>query len=50
MKAEYRKGHRQRDNVEREEYAGARRIEAREGRERDDAQGLRESRLRGATG
>lgn len=37
MKAEYRKGYRQRDSVEREEYAGARSIEAREGRERDGA-------------
>lgn len=37
MKAEYRKGCRQRDSVEREKYAGARSIEARESRERDGA-------------
>ncbi|ALP37552.1 group II intron reverse transcriptase/maturase [Paenibacillus sp. IHB B 3084] len=42
MKAEYRKGCRQRDSVEREEYAGARSIEAREGKERDGAEGLLE--------
>lgn len=35
MKAEYRKGYRQIDSVEREGYAGAQSIEAREGRERD---------------
>ncbi|WP_434748027.1 group II intron reverse transcriptase/maturase [Paenibacillus amylolyticus] len=40
MKAEYRKGYRQRDSVEREGYARARSIEAREGRERDGAKGL----------
>ena len=37
MKAEYRKGCRQRDSVEREGDAGARSIEAREGKERDGA-------------
>ncbi len=42
MKAEYRKGCRQRDSVEREGYAGARSIEAREGRERDGASDLLE--------
>lgn len=42
MKAEYRKGCRQRDSVEREEYAGARSIEAREGRERGSAIDLME--------
>lgn len=42
MKAEYRKGYRQRDSVEREGYAGARSIEAREGRERDSATDLME--------
>ncbi len=42
MKAEYRKGYRQRDSVEREGYAGARSIEAREGRERDGATDLME--------
>ena len=41
-KAEYRKGCRQRDSVEREGYAGARSIEAREGRERDGAIDLME--------
>ncbi|SYX86907.1 RNA-dependent DNA polymerase (fragment) [Paenibacillus alvei] len=40
MKAEYRKGCRQRDSVEREGYAGARSIEAREGSERDGATDL----------
>ncbi|MEK0315111.1 group II intron reverse transcriptase/maturase [Cohnella sp. 56] len=40
MKAEYRKGCRQRDSVEREGYAGARSIETREGRERDGANDL----------
>lgn len=42
MKAEYRKGCRQRDSVEREGYAGVRSIEAREGRERDGATELME--------
>lgn len=42
MKAEYRKGCRQRERVEREGYAGARSIEARERRERDGAEGLME--------
>ncbi|HEM2032398.1 TPA: group II intron reverse transcriptase/maturase, partial [Listeria monocytogenes] len=42
MKAEYRKGYRQRDGVEREGYAGARSIETRESRERDGAKGLME--------
>ncbi|WP_219211886.1 hypothetical protein [Paenibacillus sp. S150] len=42
MKAEYRKGCRQRDRVEREGYAGARSIEAREGKERDGAIDLME--------
>lgn len=42
MKAEYRKGCRQRDSVEREGYAGARSIEAREGKERDGAIDLME--------
>lgn len=42
MKAEYRKGCRQRDSVEREGYAGARSIEVREGRERDGANDLLE--------
>ncbi|MNW54156.1 reverse transcriptase [compost metagenome] len=42
MKAEYRKGYRQRDSVERKGYAGARSIEAREGRERDGATDLME--------
>lgn len=42
MKAEYRKGCLQRDSVEREGYAGARSIEARESRERDGATGLLE--------
>lgn len=42
MKAEYRKGCRQRDSVEREGYAGARSIEARAGRERDGATDLME--------
>ncbi|THF72427.1 group II intron reverse transcriptase/maturase [Cohnella fermenti] len=42
MKAEYRKGCRQRDSVEREGDAGARSIEAREGKERDGAEGLME--------
>lgn len=42
MKAEYRKGCRQRDSVEREGYAGARSIEAREGRERGGAEDLME--------
>ncbi|MCZ4141584.1 group II intron reverse transcriptase/maturase, partial [Escherichia coli] len=37
MKAEYRKGCRQRDSVEREGYAGVRSIDARESRERDGA-------------
>lgn len=45
MKAEYRKGYRQRDSVEREEYAGVRSIEAREGRERDGAIDLLERML-----
>nr|WP_200901424.1 reverse transcriptase domain-containing protein [Paenibacillus sp. DMB20] len=40
MKAEYRKGCLQRDSVEREGYAGARSIEARESRERDGANDL----------
>ncbi|WP_025679657.1 group II intron reverse transcriptase/maturase [Paenibacillus massiliensis] len=42
MKAEYQKGYRQRDSVEREGYAGARSIEARESRERDGATDLME--------
>jgi hypothetical protein len=42
MKAEYRKGCRQRDSVEREGDAGARSIEARESRERDGAIDLME--------
>ncbi|EPY03628.1 RNA-dependent DNA polymerase, partial [Paenibacillus alvei TS-15] len=42
MKAEYRKGCRQRDSVEREGYAGARSIEVREGTERDGANDLLE--------
>jgi len=42
MRAEYRKGCRQRDSVEREGYAGARSIETREGRERDGAIDLME--------
>lgn len=42
MKAEYRKGCQQRDSVEREGYAGARSIEAQEGRERDGAIDLME--------
>ncbi|MHA6531891.1 hypothetical protein [Paenibacillus sp. BAC0078] len=42
MKAENRKGCRQRDSVEREGYAGARSIEVREGRERDGATDLME--------
>lgn len=42
MKAEYRKGCQQRDNVEREEYAGARSTETREGKERDGAESLLE--------
>ncbi|MCZ4148512.1 group II intron reverse transcriptase/maturase, partial [Escherichia coli] len=37
MKAEYRKGCRQRDSVEREGYAGVRSIDARESRARDGA-------------
>ncbi|WP_059051658.1 group II intron reverse transcriptase/maturase [Paenibacillus senegalimassiliensis] len=42
MKAENRKGYRQRNNVEREEYAGARSTETRERRERDGAEDLLE--------
>ncbi|WP_427179541.1 reverse transcriptase domain-containing protein [Paenibacillus sp. TC-CSREp1] len=42
MKAEYRKGCRQRDGVERERYVGARSIETRESRERDGAKDLME--------
>ncbi|GGH53827.1 hypothetical protein GCM10008014_21890 [Paenibacillus silvae] len=42
MKAEYRKGYRQRDGVEREGDAGARSIETRESREREGAKGLME--------
>ncbi|MNL02187.1 Group II intron-encoded protein LtrA [compost metagenome] len=42
MKAEYRKGCLQRDSVEREEYAGARSTDAREGKERDGANDLME--------
>ncbi|MNW51783.1 Group II intron-encoded protein LtrA [compost metagenome] len=42
MKAEYRKGCLQRDNVEREEYAGARSTETRKRRERDGAESLLE--------
>jgi RNA-directed DNA polymerase len=42
MKAEYRKGCPQRDNVEHEEYAGARNVGARESRERDGAEDLLE--------
>lgn len=42
MKAEYRKGCRQRDSVEREGYAGAQSIEARERKERDGAIDLME--------
>ncbi|TDF96369.1 group II intron reverse transcriptase/maturase, partial [Paenibacillus piri] len=42
MKAEYRKGYRQRDSVEREGDAGARSIEARERKERDGANDLLE--------
>ncbi|PYE49291.1 group II intron reverse transcriptase/maturase [Paenibacillus barcinonensis] len=42
MKAEYRKGCRQRDGVEREGYAGARSIETQESRERDGAKDLME--------
>ena len=37
MKAEYRKGCLQRDSAEREEYAGARSVESRDGKERDNA-------------
>ncbi|WP_315910892.1 hypothetical protein [Xylanibacillus composti] len=46
MKAEYRKGCRQRDSMEREGYAGARSIGTREGRERDGATDLMERILR----
>ncbi|WP_025703506.1 reverse transcriptase domain-containing protein, partial [Paenibacillus graminis] len=42
MKAEYRKGYPQRDNVEREEYAGARSASVRERRERGGATDLLE--------
>lgn len=42
MKAEYHKGCPQRDNVEREEYAGAQSIGTRESRERGGATGLLE--------
>jgi RNA-directed DNA polymerase len=42
MKAEYRKGCPQRDNVEHEEYAGARNVGARESKERDGAEDLLE--------
>lgn len=42
MKAEYRKGYRQRERVEREGYAGARSIDTRESRERDGAEDLLE--------
>lgn len=42
MKAEYRKGCPQRDNVEREEYAGAQSADIREGRERGGATDLLE--------
>ncbi|RRJ66879.1 group II intron reverse transcriptase/maturase [Paenibacillus oralis] len=42
MKAEYRKGCRQRDSVEHEEYAGAQSIGTRESRERDGAKDLLE--------
>ena len=38
MKAEYRKGCLQRDNVERKGYAGVRSVVARDSRERDDAE------------
>ena len=37
MKAEYRKDCLQRDSAEREEYAGARSVESRDGKERDNA-------------
>ncbi|MET3210749.1 UNVERIFIED_CONTAM: hypothetical protein ABIC26_003710 [Paenibacillus sp. PvR008] len=42
MKAEYRKGCLQRDNVEHEEYAGAQSVDMRESRERDGATDLLE--------
>ncbi|WP_246772626.1 group II intron reverse transcriptase/maturase [Paenibacillus polymyxa] len=42
MKAEYRKGSLQRDNVEHEEYAGAQSVGIRESRERDGATDLLE--------
>lgn len=42
MKAEYRKGYRQRERVEREGYAGVRSIDTRESRERDGAEDLLE--------
>lgn len=42
MKAEYRKGYRQRERVEREGYAGARSIDTRESKERDGAESLLE--------
>lgn len=42
MKAEYRKGCLQRDSVEREEHAGARSTDTREGKERDGANDLLE--------